>query len=88
MAEQGLIEVPNPSALFLAEREAGVSGAAVFAGMEGSRPLLVEVQALVGPSPLGTPRRTVVGWDGARSPCCSRSWRRAAVWLSAGATSI
>jgi DNA repair protein RadA/Sms len=66
MAEQGLIEVPNPSALFLAEREAGVSGAAVFAGIEGSRPLLVEVQALVGPSPLGTPRRTVVGWDGAR----------------------
>jgi DNA repair protein RadA/Sms len=66
MAERGLIEVPNPSALFLAEREAGVSGAAVFAGMEGSRPLLVEVQALVGPSPLGTPRRTVVGWDGAR----------------------
>ena len=66
MAEQGLVEVPNPSALFLAEREAGVSGAAVFAGMEGTRPLLVEVQALVGPSPLGTPRRTVVGWDGAR----------------------
>jgi DNA repair protein RadA/Sms len=66
MAEQGLVEVPNPSALFLAEREAGVSGAAVFAGMEGSRPLLVEVQALVGPSLLGTPRRTVVGWDGAR----------------------
>jgi DNA repair protein RadA/Sms len=66
MAEQGLVEVPNPSALFLAEREAGVSGATVFAGIEGSRPLLVEVQALVGPSPLGTPRRTVVGWDGAR----------------------
>jgi DNA repair protein RadA/Sms len=66
MAERGLIEVPNPSALFLAEREAGVSGAAVFAGMEGSRPLLVEIQALVGPSPLGTPRRTVVGWDAAR----------------------
>jgi DNA repair protein RadA/Sms len=66
MAEQGLIEVPNPSALFLAEREAGVPGAAVFAGMEGSRPLLLEIQALVGPSALGTPRRTVVGWDGAR----------------------
>jgi DNA repair protein RadA/Sms len=66
MAERGLIEVPNPSALFLAEREAGISGAAVFAGIEGSRPLLVEIQALVGPSPLGTPRRTVVGWDGAR----------------------
>ncbi|MGH6903927.1 MAG: DNA repair protein RadA, partial [Geminicoccaceae bacterium] len=66
MAEQGLVEVPNPSALFLAEREAGVSGAAVFAGIEGSRPLLIEIQALVGPSPLGTPRRTVVGWDAAR----------------------
>jgi DNA repair protein RadA/Sms len=66
MAERGLVEVPNPSALFLAEREAGVSGAAVFAGIEGTRPLLIEIQALVGPSPLGTPRRTVVGWDGAR----------------------
>jgi DNA repair protein RadA/Sms len=66
MAERGLVPVPNPSALFLAEREAGVSGAAVFAGLEGSRPLLVEIQALVGPCPPGTPRRTVVGWDGAR----------------------
>ena len=66
MAEEGLVEVPNPSALFLSEREAGVSGAAVFAGMEGSRPLLVEVQALVGKSPPGSPRRTVVGWDGSR----------------------
>lgn len=66
MAEEGLVEVPNPSALFLSEREADVSGAAVFAGMEGSRPLLVEIQALVGKSPPGSPRRTVVGWDGAR----------------------
>ncbi|HYZ25769.1 MAG TPA: DNA repair protein RadA [Geminicoccaceae bacterium] len=66
MAERGLVEVPDPSALFLAEREAGISGAAVFAGIEGSRPLLIEIQALVGPSALGTPRRTVVGWDGAR----------------------
>jgi DNA repair protein RadA/Sms len=66
MGEQGLAEVRNPSALFLAEREAGVSGAAVFAGMEGSRPLLVEIQALVGPSALGSPRRTVVGWDAGR----------------------
>jgi DNA repair protein RadA/Sms len=66
MAERGLVEVPNPSALFLAERDAGVSGAAVFAGMEGSRPLLVEIQALVGAGAPGTPRRTVVGWDGAR----------------------
>jgi DNA repair protein RadA/Sms len=66
MRELGLVEVQNPSALFLAEREAGVSGAAVFAGMEGSRPLLVEIQALVGPSALGSPRRTVVGWDAGR----------------------
>jgi len=66
MGEQGLAEVRNPSALFLAEREAGISGAAVFAGMEGSRPLLVEIQALVGPSALGSPRRTVVGWDPSR----------------------
>jgi DNA repair protein RadA/Sms len=66
MAERGLVEVPDPSALFLAEREAGISGAAVFAGIEGSRPLLVEIQALVGPASLGTPRRTVIGWDAAR----------------------
>jgi len=66
MAEEGLLEVPNPSSLFLQERDANVSGAAVFAGMEGSRPLLVEIQALVGSSPPGSPRRTVVGWDSAR----------------------
>ena len=66
MAESGLAPVPNPSALFLADREEGVAGAAVFAGMEGSRPLLVEIQALVAPSGLATPRRAVVGWDGNR----------------------
>jgi DNA repair protein RadA/Sms len=66
MTDAGLAEVPNPSALFLAERQGDVSGAAVFAGMEGTRPVLVEVQALVAPSPLGTPRRAVVGWDGNR----------------------
>jgi len=66
MTEQGLVEVPNPSALFLAERQGEVSGATVFAGIEGSRPMLVEIQALVAPSPLGTPRRAVVGWDGNR----------------------
>ena len=66
MTDAGLAEVPNPSALFLAERQGEVSGAAVFAGMEGTRPVLVEIQALVAPSPLGTPRRAVVGWDGAR----------------------
>ncbi len=66
MAEEGLIEVPNPSSLFLEDRDANVPGAAVFAGMEGSRPLLVEVQALVGKAAPGSPRRTVVGWDTAR----------------------
>jgi DNA repair protein RadA/Sms len=66
MTDAGLAEVRNPSALFLAERHGEVSGAAVFAGMEGTRPVLVEIQALVAPSPLGTPRRAVVGWDGNR----------------------
>ena len=59
-------EVANPSALFLAGRDTGAAGAAVFAGVEGTRPVLVEIQALVAPSALGTPRRSVVGWDQAR----------------------
>jgi DNA repair protein RadA/Sms len=66
MSGRGLIEVPNPSALFLGDRDAASPGAAVFAGMEGTRPVLVEMQALVAPSPLGTPRRAVVGWDSSR----------------------
>lgn len=66
MTEQGLAEVQNPSALFLADRRGDTSGASVFAGIEGTRPVLVEIQALVAPSPLGTPRRTVVGWDSGR----------------------
>ena len=85
MSDRGLVEVPNPSAMFLAarpapghheigsiENEGAVSstgqihGSAVFAGMEGTRPVLVEVQALVAPAFLGTPRRAVVGWDGTR----------------------
>ncbi len=79
MSDRGLAEVPNPSALFLAGRTmpdtdsegepagAGqLSGSAVFAGMEGTRPVLVEVQALIAPALLGTPRRAVVGWDGTR----------------------
>jgi DNA repair protein RadA/Sms len=67
MTDRGLIEVSNPSALFLGDREGGpVSGAAVFAGMEGTRPLLVEIQALVAPTAFGTPRRAVIGWDAAR----------------------
>jgi DNA repair protein RadA/Sms len=63
MSDRGLREVPNPSELFLAGRDLATAGTAVFAGMEGTRPVLVEIQALVAPSSLGTPRRAVVGWD-------------------------
>ena len=66
MTGAGLTEVTNPSALFLSERGAPSAGSAVFAGIEGTRPVLTEIQALVAPSPLGTPRRTVVGLDGGR----------------------
>ncbi|MDA1089749.1 MAG: DNA repair protein RadA [Proteobacteria bacterium] len=66
MTGKGLAEVANPSALFLADREGEVAGASVFAGMEGTRPLLVEIQSLCTPSSLGTPRRAVVGWDSGR----------------------
>ena len=66
MTDGGLIEVANPSALFLADREDEVTGAAVFAGIEGSRPDLVEIQSLTAASALGTPRRAVVGWDSGR----------------------
>jgi len=66
MSDAGLQEVENPSALFLNDRGNQTPGAAVFAGMEGTRPVLTEIQALVAASPLGTPRRTVVGWDSGR----------------------
>ena len=66
MAQAGLHPVANPSALFLSERNEAVSGTATFAGIEGTRPLLIELQALVSPSPLATPRRSVVGWDSQR----------------------
>ncbi|UYN99854.1 MAG: DNA repair protein RadA [Devosia sp.] len=66
MTERGLEQVANPSALFLDQRDKDAAGSAVFAGMEGTRPLLIEIQALVAPSPLGTPRRAVVGWDSSR----------------------
>jgi DNA repair protein RadA/Sms len=66
MREEGLAEVQNPSALFLEARDESVPGAAVFAGIEGTRPVLVEIQALAAPSSLATPRRAIVGWDSAR----------------------
>src|SRR5207248_2232547 len=88
MSDRGLVEVPNPSALFLADRSGAdgtsddtggpIAGAAVFAGIEGTRPVLVEIQALVAPSLLGTPRRAVVGWGRRRSSVSPRPGRRAA----------
>jgi len=66
MTTLGLKEVSNPSAMFLDQRDKDAAGSAVFAGMEGTRPVLCEIQALVAPSPLGTPRRAVVGWDSSR----------------------
>jgi DNA repair protein RadA/Sms len=63
MTGTGLRPVPNPSALFLSERASGTPGSAVFCSVEGSRPILVEVQALVGTSTYGTARRTTVGVD-------------------------
>lgn len=66
MTGDGLREVANPSALFLGDRTGDTTGVAVFAGIEGTRPLLVEIQALVAPSSLGTPRRSVLGWESNR----------------------
>ena len=66
MTGKGLAEVANPSALFLAGREEPTAGSVVFAGIEGTRPLLCEIQALVAPTPHSQPRRSAVGWDGGR----------------------
>ncbi len=66
MTGEGLTEVPNPSAALLAERRKGLPGSAVTAAREGTRSLLLEIQALVGPSTAGSPRRVAVGLDGSR----------------------
>ena len=66
MASEGLAQVKNPSELFLSERGKNIPGSVVFAGIEGTRPILVEFQALVTHSTLGQPRRNVIGWDGNR----------------------
>ncbi|MBR2141411.1 MAG: DNA repair protein RadA [Rickettsiales bacterium] len=63
MHDFGLQEISNPSELFLSSREDLVSGSAVFGGIEGTRPLLAEIQALLSPSYMASPRRAVVGWD-------------------------
>jgi DNA repair protein RadA/Sms len=66
MQEKGLVEVKNPSSFFISGKSNNVSGSAIYAGIEGTRPILVEIQALVSPSFLATPRRAVVGWDSNR----------------------
>ncbi len=66
MTGEGLKEVPNPSGIFLAEKPKEVSGSVVVASLEGSRPMLLELQALVSASGFGTPRRTSIGVDGNR----------------------
>ncbi len=63
MSSNGLISVTNPSILFLTQRSENIPGTITFSGIEGSRPILVEVQALVAKSYFSSPRRTVVGWD-------------------------
>src|SRR5262245_19627576 len=61
MTDRGLGEVPNPSAVFLAERPRGAAGSVIMAALEGTRQLLLELTALVAPAHFGTPRRTVLG---------------------------
>ena len=63
MAEGGLVEVRNPSGFFLSERPRGASGSVIVSSLEGTRPLLLELQALVAPANFGAPRRTVIGAD-------------------------
>jgi DNA repair protein RadA/Sms len=63
MGERGLTEVRNPSGFFLAERPRDAPGSVIVPGLEGTRPLLFELQALVAPASFGTPRRTVLGAD-------------------------
>ncbi|MBF0107622.1 MAG: DNA repair protein RadA [Magnetococcales bacterium] len=63
MTQSGLKEVANPSELFLSERIRGAAGSVVFPGIEGTRPVLVEIQSLVAPSVLPQPRRNTLGWD-------------------------
>ena len=66
MTGEGLVEVTNPSALYLGGRTGGRPGSAILAAVEGTRPLLLEVQALTVPVKYGTPRRTAIGFDGTR----------------------
>ncbi len=83
MLNNGLKEIVNPSAMFLSDRQKDISGTAIFAGLEGTRPILVEIQALVVHSTLATPRRIVVGWDISRlSMLCAVLEARCKIHLS------
>ena len=83
MLNNGLKEIVNPSAMFLSDRQKDISGTAIFAGLEGTRPILVEIQALVAHSTLATPRRIVVGWDISRlSMLCAVLEARCKIHLS------
>ncbi len=83
MLNNGLREIANPSAIFLADRQKNISGSAIFSGLEGTRPILVEIQALVTHSSLATPRRIIVGWDISRlSMLCAVLEARCKIHLS------
>ena len=83
MLNSGLKEIVNPSAIFLSDRQKNISGTAIFAGLEGARPILVEIQALVTHSSLATPRRVLVGWDISRlSMLCAVLEARCKIHLS------
>jgi DNA repair protein RadA/Sms len=84
MGDQGLREVKNPSAIFLSRHDQPVSGSLVMVTREGTRPLLVEVQALVDESPLANPRRVALGWTRTGCRCC---WR-CCTGMAASACSI
>lgn len=66
MKDSGLSEVVNPSSLFLGNQDNKISGTSIFAAHEGTRPMLIEIQALTAPTAFSTPRRAVVGWDSGR----------------------
>jgi DNA repair protein RadA/Sms len=91
MTDAGLVGLPDPSGLFLADRRDGIAGSVVVPTIEGQRPLLVEVQALVAPSPLAMPRRSAQGLDQGRLSLllavlerrCGLSFAGADVYVSA-----
>ena len=76
MEDFGLVEVTSPSEFFLSERAQPTSGSVVMPSLEGSRPILIELQALVVPTNFGMPRRTAEGEDANRDPFSLPSWRR------------